>query len=388
MIFRWEKLACVRNDFYRILAGKKDIKYYFWGTLLSVPLPSFFSTVVLMTQPAPENKHVHSDERAIIDSIRSSCNFTPSPVYPLDIGDDAAVRRCREGEQITITGDTLVDEIDFRLTYMSLREVGFKAMAVNVSDCAAMGADPESALVQVIAPREQSGDMISQLYEGIGEAGRMWGFSVIGGDLSAGPRLAISVTMFGVISGSQKPIVRSGARVGDGIWVSGFPGRSAAGLQYLSRHGRELAERMASAVVDSHVRPRARVKLGRSLIDDPHVHCMIDVSDGISRDAARLSTRSDAAFVLEGSSLGTDGILQEAAAAIGAGVEDLVLHGGEDFELLFSADSGFDPSVHQTESIPLHKIGTVVEGRPAVFLRDTDGVLKPVAPRGFDHFEG
>ena len=202
---------------------------------------------------------------------------------------------------LVVTQDALIEGVHFRLDRISWRDLGFRAAAVNLSDLAASAADPEGLVVSLGLPGDTEVDQVIELYEGIAEAG----VEVVGGDTTAAPQVYLSVTALGR---SSRVPGREGARPGDVLVVTGPLG--AAGAAF--RDGR-------------HVRPPLRLAEGRRL--GAHAHAMLDISDGIAVDAARLAARSGCRVVVE---------LERVPLAAGAALEDLAF--GEDYELLAAVE--------------------------------------------------
>ncbi|MDQ3891131.1 MAG: thiamine-phosphate kinase [Actinomycetota bacterium] len=266
------------------------------------------------------------------------------------IGDDAAVV-----DGVVVTQDMLVERVHFRLEWTSWRDLGYKAAAVNLSDLAAMGAVPRGLLVSLALPRDLDVDVVYELYEGLAEAG----FPVLGGDTSAAREVAVSATALGV---SERVPGRAGAVPGDALVVTGPLGGAAAGL-YTLEHGLEGF----GELVRAHLRPPFRLDAARVLA--PVAHALIDLSDGIASDAARIAERSRCRLVIDVDRLPLAPRLAEVA--------DLPFWTrGEDYELLAAlaptdADSLAFPTVGRCDE------GTGVELR----LRG-----EPLAARGWDHF--
>jgi thiamine-monophosphate kinase len=177
-----------------------------------------------------------------------------------------------------LTQDTLVEEIHFRLEWTSWRDLGYKAAAVNLSDLAAMGAEPDALLVSLSLPPNEDADNVFELYEGMQETG----VRVLGGDLTSSPIVSVTITAAGE---SERVPGRAGARAGDVLVVTGPLGASAAGLHVLA-HGLEGFDQF----VERHRRPPIRIREGKKLARV--AHAMIDLSDGIGVDAARIAERS------------------------------------------------------------------------------------------------
>jgi thiamine-monophosphate kinase len=228
------------------------------------------------------------------------------------------------GQRLLLTADAVVAGIDADLSLTSLEDLGWKAMAVNLSDIAAMGGVPGHALVSVVgAGRHQ----LNRLYKGIQEAASAFNCPVVGGDLSSGAELVVSVALTGWVRG--RPVLRSGARPGDTIWVTGWLGRAAAGLRLLKRagppgltgpHDWTDAER---SLVTAHSRPRPALAEG-TVAREAGATAMIDVSDGLVVDLCHIADLSDVGFEL-----------QNVPAAPGATLTE-ALSGGDDYVLAFA----------------------------------------------------
>ena len=255
-------------------------------------------------------------EWAAIDRIDARLHAATGPAPPGEvwIGDDAAVVGVGGGV-IVVAADALVAGVhaDFDLT--SRADLGWKALAVNVSDIAAMGCEPRRALVTVSSP---SVGEVDELYEGLAAASAAMACPVVGGDLTSGPVLAVSVTVIGDGAVIPEPVLRSGARPGDDVWVSGPLGAAAAGLRAL-RAGRD-----APLLVAAHARPVPRVPEGTAA-RVLGASAMVDVSDGFAADFGHLLDRS-----------GVGAELDELPVAEGASHEDAIA-GGDDYELIWCA---------------------------------------------------
>jgi thiamine-monophosphate kinase len=229
------------------------------------------------------------------------------------IGDDAAVLS-RSSGRLLLASDCLVEGVHFDRALSSLADVGWKSLAVNLSDVAAMAGTPTAAVVAVAGGSLED---LERIYEGMVEAAQRYGCPVVGGDLSAGSALVISVAILGHVP-AGRPVLRSGARPGDALFVTGPLGRSAAGLRAL-RDGHP-----AAALAGAHRRPLPRLQEGRAAAA-AGAGAMIDVSDGLALDLDRLASASGVGIVLD-----------EVPVWPGATLAD-ALFGGEDFELVFAA---------------------------------------------------
>jgi thiamine-monophosphate kinase len=230
------------------------------------------------------------------------------------IGDDVAV--LPEGR--VVTQDTLVEDVHFRLDWTSWKDLGYKAVAVNLSDLAAAGAEPEALLVSLgLSPQTHVEDVL-ELYAGLNEPG----VAVIGGDTTRAERVIVTVTAIGR---SERVPGRAGAEPGDVLVVTGPLGGSAAGY-YALRDG------AAGQLADAHRRPPIRIAEGRQLAR--WAHAMLDLSDGLSSDAMRLAERSACRVVIEVESVPVAEGVEAAAARLERPAYELALGFGEDYELL------------------------------------------------------
>jgi thiamine-monophosphate kinase len=295
-------------------------------------------------------------EFAAIEAIRKRLPSPPSDDQ-VWIGDDAAVLPAQRGGVLLLAVDTVVAGVHADLTLTGLADFGWKAVAASVSDIAAMGGDPGHLLVSVAGPE---GTDLDGLYRGIGEASAAFGCPVVGGDLSNAGDLVVTVTVTGTCPG--QPVLRRGARPGDAVWVTGRLGASSAGLRLLLEGGPH-----SGPLVAAHGRPQPRLREGRAA-RLAGASAMIDVSDGLAADLGHIAESSGVAVELS-----------EIPVAEGASIDD-ALHGGEDFELVFCAPADADVLAGFSGLRAPIRIGTCVEGRPALWL---DG--SPLPPSGWEH---
>ncbi len=306
-------------------------------------------------------------------------------------GDDTAVVTAPDG-RVVVTTDLLVEGRDFRRDWSTPQDVGAKAAAQNLADVSAMGAVPTALVVGLVAPPDLPVAWAVGLSEGLAEGCRGTGAGVVGGDLSSGPVVVVSVTALGDLRG-RRPVLRSGARPGDVVVLAGGLGHSAAGLALLQSGwpdagplaGGDLARAQNSpAGVDTaapaelvrmHRRPRPPYPAGPQAAE-AGVTAMLDVSDGLLRDAGRVATASGVVLDLSAARLEPFvEALRPVAAALGADPWAWVLSGGEDHGLLATFPPGAVPASFTV-------VGAVRAGDPAVLL---DGQV-PSFGLGWDHF--
>jgi len=292
------------------------------------------------------------------------------------IGDDAAV----VGEHV-VTTDMLIEDVDFTRA-IPLRFVARKSIAVNLSDLAAMGALPAYALVALGLP-PWTYERIDELLEALAAAARQYDIDLVGGDLSRAEKLTIAITAVGYVE--HRPLLRSGARPGDRVYLSRPIGGSAAGL-WLLQHGWSVdggpnvpyAQReFAMSAIRRHVDPEPEVRLGRELAQIDQVTACIDVSDGLSSDLHHLCDASGVGADIERERIPVFPDL--VGANLGIPVHDCVLHGGEEYALLFTSslrESELSARVRR----PVYAIGRISKEK-GVRL---DG--EPLQAKGWEHF--
>jgi thiamine-monophosphate kinase len=328
-----------------------------------------------------------SKEYSLLSQLSPLLNFIPSKVYPVGIGDDASIMKCSDGNLRIITADTAVENVHFSLDYMTFRETGYRAMVTNVSDCAAMGAQPESALIQLVIPHQHASSIknIKEIYAGFRKACRRWGFPIIGGDLSKGPCWMIAITMIGIVAKGSKPVMRKGIKHGDSLWATGKLGESAAGLAVLKKWGRAGAPSAYSSLIHRHLSPSPRIEIGKALAKNPFIHAMMDVSDGIGKDCATLCYDNNLGINIEFPKDYASKPMQNLGKALKIDPLKWLISGGEDYELLFAASPGFNPDTLRKHSpIPITKLGVFDHSLQGLYLKN-GGILTEIASAGWDH---
>ena len=328
--------------------------------------------------------HFPSEESELIAQLQSILGHMDNDIYEAGIGDDAAVRRCTDN-RIVLTTDLTVENVHFTTELMTLEEVGYRAMVSNVSDCAAMGALPEAALVQLVFPDGDSKakDKIKEIYKGFSKACRKWDFPVIGGDLSRGCHWVIGITLLGRIPDGSRPVMRRGAKTGDFLWLSGMPGMSAAGFEALKNWGREGVPAQYCSLVDAHITPEPRVEYGLSLALCEEVHAMMDLSDGISKDAATLGFENSLGVLLDLHSLQPPNAMVRLSQELKCSWLDWVLHGGEEYELLFAASPSFEPGkIEMNQAVCIGKFTDRFKGVRIL----QNGMENEIQLKSWDHF--
>ncbi|MDH7570594.1 MAG: thiamine-phosphate kinase [Armatimonadota bacterium] len=305
----------------------------------------------------------------------------------LGVGDDAALFRPAPERLIVATADMLVENVHFRRDWMSAADLGWKALAVNLSDCAAMGALPRFALVCVALDKETAAEYVLDLYRGMQTLAARFEVRIAGGDTVASPAgITLSVAAVGEVE-REEARTRAGARPGDVLMVTGTLGDSAAGCAALLA-GREWAARVPEQVLQAHRRPWPRVREARAAVCAGGVTALIDVSDGLAGDLRHLCEESGAGAEVEVASLPVSDVCRRAAEVLGQDSLQLALTGGEDYELLLAvapdAVAAVQHAVARETGTCVTPIGVVTES--GFLMRYPDGGCSELPAGGFQHF--
>jgi len=323
-------------------------------------------------------------EFALIERLRSIVPGGGAGVI-VGIGDDTAV--LQPGTLVLATCDVQVEGIHFTRDLCTPADVGWRALAVNVSDIAAMGGVPRYALVSLLIPASAGSAALEDLYGGMAELARLHGVAVVGGNVSATPGpLAVDITVLGE---AEHAVLRRGAQPGDGVWITGCAGKAAAG-RFLLEH-RDVAVAARETLEMAYRRPVARVAAGRAfgnLARSGLVTAMIDTSDGTASDLLHLAEASGVGVRLDAAHLPVPAGLAEAARAAGVAVDAWMLGGGEDYELLFTAAKAFDARANEAAAaagVGITRIGDVLPEREGRWVATAAGEQRPLRAAGWDH---
>ncbi len=304
----------------------------------------------------------------------------------VDLGDDAVVTQRRDAAMVWTT-DTMVDGVHFYGERSSWQDIGWKALAVNLSDIAAMGATPDLALVTLALPPEFLVDDVISLYQGLLEAATAYSVTIGGGDIVRSPVLSITVALSGIAEapklGEPHAMTRGAAHIGDVVAVSGNVGDSAGGFTLLHENLSSNQEGARNLRM-MHQRPQPRVALGKAAIQ-AGVRCAIDVSDGLLQDLGHISRASGVSIRVDAARVPTSASLREVFPARALG---LALTGGEDYELiLIGPRSVIEGLIDRSDGVALTEIGEVIHhATPRVSVVDESGQEIPMGAAGWDHF--
>ncbi len=309
-----------------------------------------------------------------------------SPLLKKGIGDDAAVIRPRNSKEYwLITSDMLLEGVDFHTEWTTPRRLGFKCISVNLSDLAAMGARPRFFTVSLAVPAGISERWILEFYDGLTDPAGSKGAQLIGGDLSRSKNgILISITALGE-SLNRKVLYRSGGRNGDLLYVTGILGRSAAGLKLLQDGSLRARSGPQRDAIQVHQMPEPRCEAAVWLSQCGMVHCMMDLSDGLSMDLPRMCAASGV-----GAEVLLDALpLFAESRRWGCDPAELALHGGEDYELLFAVPSSksrlFERS-YPSEFPKITKIGKMTRDAGSLLITESGKSSRQLPGHGYDHF--
>ena len=335
----------------------------------------------------PQMRLSELGEFGLINLIRSSSaryensSRTPWQEVLVGIGDDAAAWQSNNQIQLATT-DTLVQGIHFDLGVINWEELGWKALAVNLSDIAAMGGIPKYALLSLALPGELEVEDISKFTNSMMHLAHEFGVAIVGGNIASAPNVVITVTIIGCSKG-KAILKRSTASCGEQIAVTGYLGLSAAGLEMFK--GKTILDPETSNILRrAHLKPMPKIKEGQILIDQG-VKTAIDISDGLIADLDHIceSSKINAKIKIE------QVPVHPVVIANFPNHQELALCGGEDYELIFTADATTVARTKQALNCPVTVIGDITDEKSAarVTVMDSKGNIIPYKKGGWEHFK-
>ncbi len=298
----------------------------------------------------------------------------------IGIGDDAAAWRGDASIQLA-TVDSFIQDVHFPSGLASWKELGWKALAVNLSDIAAMGGLPRYALVSLALPDNTEVDDVTALYTGMLDLAQQFGVAIIGGDTSRAPLVAIAITVLGSTNQSQRMLTRSTAKQGEQVAVTGYLGAAAAGLEMLTK-GLKFDPQATTAFRNAFLHPVPRIAEGQLLVEQG-VKTAIDLSDGLISDLNQVCKASRVGARVEVERVPIE---PRVKAHFGDRALELALSGGEDYELLFTGRAEVIERVKRKATCPITVIGEILAGNKGVTLVDSRGKSVSLPRGGWEHF--
>jgi len=285
------------------------------------------------------------------------------------IGDDAAVVKTEKDLQV-LTTDCLVEGDHFTKEWFTPRQIGMKAIEINVSDVAAMGGIPKYVLVSLCLPQDLEVDFVEEMYKGMWKTCDKYNIEIIGGNMTHSKQIVISITLTGEVD-KKNLCLRSGAKPGDFIFVSGHIGNGRAGLRVFQKKLKGFED-----VRKKYLEPKAHLKTALEVA--PYVNSMIDVSDGLAPEIKHICDESKCGAVIYKEKIPVKDAVREVAGALGEDEYDYALFGGEDFELVYTV-----PKEHLGK-IKGFLVGEITSNKKVVL--SYKGQQKTVVKKGYDHF--
>jgi thiamine-monophosphate kinase len=317
-------------------------------------------------------------EFGLIDLLAKMVGGAKDERLLIGIGDDAAAWKGDTSIQLASV-DSFIEGVHFPSGIAPWKELGWKALAANLSDIAAMGGVPRYALVSLALPEDTEVDDIKNLYLGMGELAKQYGVTIIGGDISRAPIVAITITILGS-SPIRKILTRSSARPGDIVAVTGSLGAAAAGLEMLKKE-LKFDPQASARFKQAFLHPTPRIAEGQ-LLADQGVKTAIDISDGLVADLGQIGKSSKVGARIEAERVPVEPLVK---AEFGERALEMALSGGEDYELLFTAEAEVLDKVKQVASCPITVIGKIVAGK-GVTVVDRRGKPIKLGKAGWEHF--
>ncbi len=327
-------------------------------------------------------------EFGFIGKIRQALKAR-SPVV-LGVGDDAAILKPTPAHEMVLTTDMLVEGRHFDFKTITPWQLGAKTMAVNVSDCAAMGAKPLAALVSLGVPKDFPVADLEAFYDGLRQWGEAYGAQIAGGDTVGSDKFVVNVALVGEVE-AGRALKRGGALAGDALFVTGTLGDSAAGLDALQRSSGK-GEEAAGLLVKRHLTPTPRFTVGRALVTGKLSGCAIDISDGLSSEIHHLCEESGVGAEIHEEAIPYSPALIHYCDANHLDPLKFALEGGEDYELLFtiplSKIAGAVQKLPKETGVAVKSIGRILPKAKGISLITLKGERVPLKARGYDHFSG
>ncbi|KAB2953358.1 thiamine-phosphate kinase [Heliorestis acidaminivorans] len=360
---------------------------------MSTPIDAVgeFGLIDQLVEAWAEGASTRADQYERLCQLLGSKVIGPFPPR-LAVGDDGAILDIPPQRPLLTTTDMLVEGVHFLWSSERISSLGRKALAVNISDIAAMGGVPSWAFLSIAVPRKASVEDVRALYYAMGEIAGCYGITLAGGDTVQSDKWVINVTLLGLAI--KEPVRRSGGEEGDLIAVTGSLGDSAAGLHLLLSSS-QLKGAGESYLLQRHLEPTPRVMEASILVQQDAVKAMLDISDGLSSEIHHLCRQSQCGALIDLSALPISEEAQSLAHSIDQSALDWALSGGEDFELLFTiarekAES-LQELIHNETGTAISFIGELRNSSEGIRIYNSSNKEKksyPLEARGYNHFSG
>ncbi|HEY3373989.1 MAG TPA: thiamine-phosphate kinase [Candidatus Aquicultor sp.] len=325
-------------------------------------------------------------EFGLIERIAAIVEYADERVI-VTIGDDTAVVRPTRLDYTLLTTDLLVEDVHFVIDKITPWQLGYKSIAVNVSDIASMGGLPSYCVVSLAVHPETDVAFIEDMYRGMADISRKYGIRIVGGDVTKADKLVVNIALVGEVE-AENLCLRSDAQVGDLIMVTGELGASAAGLRLILNNDLRTKVKRTADLLRAHNVPEPRVAAGRALAQ-AGVDAMEDISDGLAGEVRHICEASDVGARLYLNKIPIGGGVAQVAELTGERAVDLALFGGEDYELIFTVPQELQESIEQVMQSIQEKVSVVGETTDTgngITIVDWSGMEQPLPMGGYTHF--
>ncbi|KUK11453.1 MAG: Thiamine-monophosphate kinase [Clostridia bacterium 41_269] len=327
-------------------------------------------------------------EFGLIDLIKNDTLYNPSDVV-VGIGDDTAVLKHPPEKLLLATTDMMIENVHFVVMPDNGEQIGYRAMAANVSDIASMGGFPTHAMISIGVRPEMEASYIEQVYNGLKKCSKLYGVNIVGGDTVSSPQnLVINVALLGVVE-QENYLLRSGAKPGDIILVTGYLGDSRAGLELITNRVK-VSKKTEEYLLKRHYYPTPRVKEIRAALKAAPINSADDISDGLGNEIHEIASASNVGAVIWFDSLPISDAVKEVADLTKKDLLDYVLFGGEDFEIVMTADPEnaelIAKVIKDETGTEATIIGKIVDRSEGILLF-RDNQYKKIEKKGYIHFK-
>jgi thiamine-monophosphate kinase len=323
-------------------------------------------------------------EFGLIELIRRKCGKQNHRIL-LGIGDDAAIIQTDSAKHSVLTTDALIETVHFNLDYFTFFQLGWRALAANLSDIAAMGGRPVCAVVTLGLNDRISVENVRELYQGMLSLGRKFNCSIAGGDIVRSPKfLMISISVLGEVE-KGRVATRSGAKIGDLICVTGQLGEAQAGLELLLERRKRKGLRFSSGLTKKHLLPFPNLTESEYLVRKFRLNSLIDISDGLASDLHHICEESKVGALLYADKIPLSPNAIQAAKISGGDAFEFALQGGEEYELLFTLSNRELIRLLKTAKFKVTVVGEVVSQKKGIRLLKS-GRKSKLLPQGYTHF--